>query len=377
MVASVTEGEDKPLKYPLMFRACELVVLNKIDLLPHVDFDVDEVGRAAARPCTRACRGCWSAPARARAWTRSATGSPRCPSAAWWRRDAGAHAREQRVLRRRVGAAGGAVRRDGAALPARRAAARRSASESDARHVAVEFVHPVIVGKRALPALALPTLDALELEAEPDDIVRRLRRRAACAIVRRGVHPADRRPVHPPGADRDALPRALGARARVHRAPRALAGTARARRASSIRSSAGGDVRSGRRRARTCGARSRPRRRRSARCASRRCRERRGAARRPRRRCGAARLLALGNGGSATDAMDVVADLRARGPARAGPDRRPGGADGDRQRHRRRGDLLAPGDRARAARRHAADALDVGVVGERDRARWRRRAGAG
>ena len=42
MVASVTEGEDKPLKYPLMFRACELVVLNKIDLLPHVDFDLDK-----------------------------------------------------------------------------------------------------------------------------------------------------------------------------------------------------------------------------------------------------------------------------------------------------------------------------------------------
>src|SRR6476646_6000224 len=41
MVASVTEGEDKPLKYPLMFRACELVVLNKIDLLPHIDFDVE------------------------------------------------------------------------------------------------------------------------------------------------------------------------------------------------------------------------------------------------------------------------------------------------------------------------------------------------
>jgi hydrogenase nickel incorporation protein HypB len=41
MVASVTEGEDKPLKYPLMFRACELVVLNKVDLLPHVDFDVE------------------------------------------------------------------------------------------------------------------------------------------------------------------------------------------------------------------------------------------------------------------------------------------------------------------------------------------------
>ena len=41
MVASVTEGVDKPLKYPLMFRACELVVLNKIDLLPYVEFDVD------------------------------------------------------------------------------------------------------------------------------------------------------------------------------------------------------------------------------------------------------------------------------------------------------------------------------------------------
>jgi hydrogenase nickel incorporation protein HypB len=45
MVASVAEGEDKPLKYPLMFRACELVVLNKIDLLPHVDFDVDRWAR--------------------------------------------------------------------------------------------------------------------------------------------------------------------------------------------------------------------------------------------------------------------------------------------------------------------------------------------
>jgi hydrogenase nickel incorporation protein HypB len=41
MVASVTEGEDKPLKYPLMFRACELVVVNKIDLLPHLDFDLE------------------------------------------------------------------------------------------------------------------------------------------------------------------------------------------------------------------------------------------------------------------------------------------------------------------------------------------------
>ena len=41
MVSSVTEGEDKPLKYPLMFRACELVLVNKIDLLPHLDLDLD------------------------------------------------------------------------------------------------------------------------------------------------------------------------------------------------------------------------------------------------------------------------------------------------------------------------------------------------
>ena len=36
MICSVTEGEDKPLKYPLMFRTCELVVVNKVDLLPHL-----------------------------------------------------------------------------------------------------------------------------------------------------------------------------------------------------------------------------------------------------------------------------------------------------------------------------------------------------
>jgi hydrogenase nickel incorporation protein HypB len=41
MVCAVTEGEDKPLKYPLMFRTCELVVINKVDLLEHLDFDLD------------------------------------------------------------------------------------------------------------------------------------------------------------------------------------------------------------------------------------------------------------------------------------------------------------------------------------------------
>jgi hydrogenase nickel incorporation protein HypB len=42
MVYAVTEGEEKPLKYPVMFRAAEVVVVNKIDLLPHLDFDLDK-----------------------------------------------------------------------------------------------------------------------------------------------------------------------------------------------------------------------------------------------------------------------------------------------------------------------------------------------
>jgi hydrogenase nickel incorporation protein HypB len=42
VVTSPTEGADKPLKYPPMFRAADLVVLNKIDLLPHVPFDLAE-----------------------------------------------------------------------------------------------------------------------------------------------------------------------------------------------------------------------------------------------------------------------------------------------------------------------------------------------
>jgi hydrogenase nickel incorporation protein HypB len=40
MVYAVTEGEEKPLKYPVMFRAAEVVVVNKIDLMPHLDFDM-------------------------------------------------------------------------------------------------------------------------------------------------------------------------------------------------------------------------------------------------------------------------------------------------------------------------------------------------
>ena len=78
------------------------------------------------------------------------------------------------------------------------------------------------------------------------------------------------------------------------------------------------------------------------------------------------KLLALGNGGSATDAMDVVADFRARRPSRDRSDRGHRDPDRDRERHRRRGDLLAPGHRLRRRRRHVAGAVDVGQLGQRD-----------
>ena len=41
MILSVPEGDDKPLKYPLMFSVCDLVVINKTDVLPYFDFDMD------------------------------------------------------------------------------------------------------------------------------------------------------------------------------------------------------------------------------------------------------------------------------------------------------------------------------------------------
>jgi len=64
MVFSVTEGEEKPLKYPVMFRACDVVVVNKVDLLPHLDFDLDrfvhnvrDVNPAALLLFVSACTG--------------------------------------------------------------------------------------------------------------------------------------------------------------------------------------------------------------------------------------------------------------------------------------------------------------------------------
>ncbi|PKM15171.1 MAG: hydrogenase accessory protein HypB [Gammaproteobacteria bacterium HGW-Gammaproteobacteria-2] len=49
VICSVTEGEDKPLKYPGMFAAADLLLVSKIDLLPHLDFNVDQLIANARR----------------------------------------------------------------------------------------------------------------------------------------------------------------------------------------------------------------------------------------------------------------------------------------------------------------------------------------
>ena len=50
VIISVTEGDDKPLKYPHMFATADLVVVNKTDLLPYVDFDLDAFDSVRAQP---------------------------------------------------------------------------------------------------------------------------------------------------------------------------------------------------------------------------------------------------------------------------------------------------------------------------------------
>lgn len=42
MILSVPEGDDKPLKYPLMFSVCDLVLVNKIDVQPYFDFNLEK-----------------------------------------------------------------------------------------------------------------------------------------------------------------------------------------------------------------------------------------------------------------------------------------------------------------------------------------------
>ena len=49
VVISVTEGADKPLKYPDMFQAADLMLINKVDLLPYVNFDIDKCEEYARR----------------------------------------------------------------------------------------------------------------------------------------------------------------------------------------------------------------------------------------------------------------------------------------------------------------------------------------
>lgn len=51
LLFSVTEGEDKPLKYPHMFRSSDLVLLTKVDLLPHLSFDLTAAREALAEVC--------------------------------------------------------------------------------------------------------------------------------------------------------------------------------------------------------------------------------------------------------------------------------------------------------------------------------------
>ena len=174
MVCSITEGEDKPLKYPLMFRACELVIVNKIDLLPHLDIDlgvllanIDAVqpGRAAPahqrahrRGRRRAARlaGGGGGPGEGRDVSSTA------PTAALGRRLEGLLESRTRANERFFAAEAGRIARLCHAMAERFGRGGRliavggsPGARSDARHVAVEFVHPVIVGKRALPAIAL------------------------------------------------------------------------------------------------------------------------------------------------------------------------------------------------------------------------------
>ena len=79
MVYAITEGEEKPLKYPVMFRAADVVVVNKIDLLPHLDFDLDRSSWPTWPTSTPRPPSSRPAAGRATASTPGATGSSRSP----------------------------------------------------------------------------------------------------------------------------------------------------------------------------------------------------------------------------------------------------------------------------------------------------------
>ena len=287
--------------------------------------------------------------------------------------------------------------------------ARSPAARSDVRHVAVEFVHPVIVGKRALPALGLsreggPLAAQVELLAEPDDIViafgaasrdaRRARARARARLPDDRLRAGGRRVgVRAARATTRSCARSWSRRsttccgssctcssstAACSRGARRAPCTTPARRASSTRSSPS---------ARPTSTRCSPTCARSVLMKAAEVGELRAqtltedratllaaaAARCARASTRGGKLLALGNGGSATDAMDARRRPPRRaaglaGAARARPHRGPGDPHRDRQRHRRRGDLRAPGDRLRRAPGDALLALSTsGSSRERDR----------
>jgi hydrogenase maturation protein HypF len=367
MVCSVTEGEDKPLKYPLMFRACELVIINRSTCSPTSTSTSSRLRRTSA-PCIRGRADARSARtgegvergARlARPGGHRPSGSRRvtahAPTVLPGLDDfapRGSSPASATSPRRPTGSRGSATRaaerfaRGGRLI----ALGRSPAARSDARHVAVEFVHPVIVGKRALPALALdrrgrPSAGAGRAGGRARRHADRVRARAipetaeaSAALTRCGC--LRDRTSRPTRATRSCarssprrLPRPLGARARLLRAPRA----ARGPRAETVHDSGASrflypflgeqehdleavvaDVRAS---VLT----------KAAETAALRVQTLIGnadvlrAAAADLRAAYAAggRLLALGNGGSATDAMDVVADFHAPlgdGPARAAID---------------------------------------------------------
>ena len=439
MVASVAEGEDKPLKYPLMFRACELVIVNKIDLLPHLDFDLDRSStnldavhpgvdahareRAHGRGRRRVRDWLAALPARRGRRRRDAGRAPplatassallaarRRPNERFFAAEAERLARLCHGMAERFarggrllafGAlAGGALRRAPrrgrvrAPGDRRQAGAARARPRRRGRPLARRsrcWPSPTTSRSPSAPATAGERRGAGARGARLPD------RRVRAVGARVGVRAARRDdPFVAPGAGRDALPRALGARARVLRAPRAARGPRRAaacttpaRRASSIRSSASSEhdldaVLADVRRVvltKADGGRRAARRRRSARTAT----ALRAAAA---RRCAPASTPAAGCSRSATAARRPTRwtpsptsaappPARLAGAPRARPHRGPGDPHRDRQRHRHRGDLRAPGHRLRPRRATRCWRSPRAATRRTCSPRWPRRAGAG
>ncbi len=95
---SVTEGEDKPLKYPHMFAAASLMLINKVDLLPYLNFDVERCLACAREVPIRILKLFLSPPPAAKAWS---NGSP-----GWRRSDVHRHSGTNLRHRRRAGEGG-------------------------------------------------------------------------------------------------------------------------------------------------------------------------------------------------------------------------------------------------------------------------------